>query len=284
MILERNKSNRPILTEELIEYVCNEYLKGRSITSIKDEIKSSPNVVSKILKDNGVTKRTPKEMATKFIFNEDYFSVIDTEEKAYWLGFLSADGYITKQRKHCSYRVGVSLAIFDKEHLNKLKNALNSNHEIKVYRNSEKNEFGQTEYCRLIFSSNKFANDLIEKGCVPNKSDILQYMGDIVVPKEYEIDYIRGYFDGNGSISFTDKTKKLSLCGTKEMLQGFLTYFNYNIKMDKRRDNGTNNYSISFTHRKAYGILKQMYENSHIYLDRKYEKYLEFKKLYDTEA
>lgn len=283
MILERNKSNRPILTKEIIEYVCKEYEKGRSITSIKNEIKSSPTVVSNILKDNNITKRTPKEIATKFTLNDNYFETIDSEEKAYWLGFLSADGYVSEPRKHSSYKVGVSLAVIDKEHLDKLKSSLNSTHSIKTYKNSEKNEYGQTEYCRLVFISNKLAKDLIDKGCVPNKSDILKYNGKLV-PKEFEIDYIRGYFDGNGSISFTDRTKKLSLCGTKEMLEGFQNYFNVSVKLDKRKDNGTNNYSLSFAHKKAYKILKEMYEHSTIYLDRKYKKYLEFKNLYDTQA
>ena len=29
-------------------------------------------------------------------FNEKYFEVLDTYEKAYFLGFIAADGYITK--------------------------------------------------------------------------------------------------------------------------------------------------------------------------------------------
>ena len=51
----------------------------------------------------------------KYYYNKHFFDVIDTEEKAYWLGFMYADGYITSK----SFRIGLSLAIKDIEHLRK---------------------------------------------------------------------------------------------------------------------------------------------------------------------
>lgn len=50
----------------------------------------------------------------KYTFNENIFSIIDNEEKAYWLGFLYADGYLTDQGLF-----GCALQEKDKAHLNK---------------------------------------------------------------------------------------------------------------------------------------------------------------------
>ena len=41
----------------------------------------------------------------KHFFNENYFENIDTEEKYYWLGVVSADGCIVKSSKYNSYRL-----------------------------------------------------------------------------------------------------------------------------------------------------------------------------------
>ena len=38
----------------------------------------------------------------KYSLNDDYFSVIDNEHKAYWLGFLYADGSLSKTAPRCS--------------------------------------------------------------------------------------------------------------------------------------------------------------------------------------
>nr|DAG90196.1 MAG TPA: endonuclease [Crassvirales sp.] len=58
---------------------------------------------------------------SKSEFNRDFFSVIDTEEKAYWLGFLYADGFISASGN----TVGLSISLKDIDHLKKYNNALN---------------------------------------------------------------------------------------------------------------------------------------------------------------
>ena len=79
----------------------------------------------------GVDIRNYKEMS-KFTVNHDSFNSIKTEEQAYWLGFMYADGYVS------SGYVGLSLAVRDSFHLEKFKSFLNSNHNINIYEKRNK--------------------------------------------------------------------------------------------------------------------------------------------------
>ena len=55
-------------------------------------------------------------------FDEHSFDVIDTEEKAYWLGFLYADGNVSNTKNE----VGITLQSSDIKHLYKFKTFLKS--------------------------------------------------------------------------------------------------------------------------------------------------------------
>ena len=97
-------------------------------------------------------------------------------------------------------------------------------------------------------------NDLIKQGCVPNKSLILTFPNKHQVPKNLINHFIRGYFDGDGSISYgiqerysvrkKQNTKRLNInaqfIGTKEMLTVINNCVNFNgLEKEKRRDSNT---------------------------------------------
>lgn len=120
--------------------------------------------------------------------------------------------------------------------------------------------------------------NLINLGCVPNKSLILTFPTEEQVPKNLQHHFIRGYFDGDGCVSFKDlkKNNVLSVLGTKEFLEKYNLFLNYNnIKTNKI----SNKKSKAFETRiyKKEMIIKfynLCYKNSLIYLDRKKEKFL----------
>ena len=64
----------------------------------------------------------------KHNLNKEYFKNIDTEEKAYWLGFIYADGYIIKSEKN--YELGIELNYKDVEHLNKFNSIFNNYYKV----------------------------------------------------------------------------------------------------------------------------------------------------------
>ena len=135
------------------------------------------------------------------------FETIDTEEKAYWLGFLYADGYISKYNQ-----IEVSLSPEDKEHLIKLKLFVNTNTNI----------IEDEHRCRLLFCSKEMVADLAKLGCVNNKSLILTFPTEEQVPNTFLRHFLRGYVDGDGCLCCTDKTQQFSITSTQAFFEGML--------------------------------------------------------------
>lgn len=223
--------------------------------------------------------------ATKYILNEHVFDKIDTEEKAYWLGFLYADGWIAKSNNI----VGLSLSIKDIDHLIKFKSFLNWTGEIKVYETHQfgtkdpHNKNGETLYVGEInIGSNILHNSLEKLGCVPNKSLILTFPSEDVVPSNLIRHFVRGYFDGDGTLGLYKHSKKnpnleesLMFVGTKPFLEGIQSILGVGYIMQKRNCNEAT-YRLSYSTSKANKAAEIMYNDSKIYLDRKYNIYKQF--------
>ena len=93
--------------------VSDKYLYGNiSLTKLSKEYKIDRRTLSSYLKRVGITIVNRQNICK---FNEHVFDNIDSEEKAYWLGFIFADGYISSQEGN--YNFEISLKGSDKEHL-----------------------------------------------------------------------------------------------------------------------------------------------------------------------
>src|SRR5690606_26378413 len=205
------------------------------------------------------------------IFNEDFFEIIDTEEKAYWLGFIAADGGITHRSKnHERKRVQLGVAEKDYNHLIKLKESLNLN-TLPRKKISKKNggKFKKREYIfyRYELNSNKMYYDLLDKGIVPQKSLILE--PPLNVPEDLVRHWIRGYFDGDGSIGIKRSRNilRFTILGTYNVLKFISDFCSLELEPRKRH----NVYIISSSYGKATKFLQLIYKDSNIHLDRKYE-------------
>lgn len=198
----------------------------------------------------------------------DYFEIIDTEEKAYWLGFLCADGYVAANED----KIELTLAEKDLAHLEKYKASLNLTNKI-CYRSA-------TKAYRISFRSQKCKSDLIKLGCIPQKSLKLEFPSDKQVPLNLIRHFCRGYFDGDGCICNTDNTFSLSFIGTENFINGFLnvapqSMYKNNKITNVHRKGGAKRYMLS-AQEDAIIFLNWLYKDSSIYLDRKYELYLDF--------
>ena len=190
-----------------------------SVRKIAKKFDVSDSYVDKVLQRNGVAKRSQSE-SHKLPVDSHFFSEINTEEKAYWLGFMYADGYITK----CGNRttMGVSLHDSDSEHLEAFKKPLRSEHKIGHYvnKNGYVGEKG-TPYCSLTIVDSQLVSDLERHGVFFNKSKILQFPTKDIVPNELMNHFVRGYFDGDGSVYGSIKAPCASFDGT-ELFMGKL--------------------------------------------------------------
>lgn len=206
-------------------------------------------------------------------FNIHYFDEIDTEEKAYWLGFLFADGAITKH--NASYGIELSLKIEDKDHVEKFAKAIG-----KQYVNNN-----STYRSRCIVGSKHMFNVLCSYGCTTKKSLTLKFPDtNIFKDKSLIRHFIRGYFDGDGCISFGNKehtTASLNILGTEDFLNGIQKEYGTSKKYHLNNKMNEITKVISFDGKNAYRFAKYLYENSTIYLDRKYERYKQYCRLYE---
>lgn len=196
-----------------------------------------------------------------------HFEKIDNEEKAYWLGFLYADGSVGSKED----KIELGLAEKDFHHIEKFKKFIGLSNKI-CYRESSKSY-------RFSFRSQKCKQDLIKQGCVPKKSLILEFPTEEQVPKKLIRHFIRGYFDGDGWFSNTEKCFQIGIIGTENFIKGFLNNINIKSKnnkiLDVHRKNGAKRY-IFGGKQDVIDFLNYIYKDSAVYLDRKYEHYLNF--------
>lgn len=253
---------------------------GLSYAKIAVQVNADRKKVSYYLKEKGYgpnlkyVRHNQKQPNKKHV-NENVFEVIDTEEKAYWLGFMFADGCVNRT----SDRIELSLKEEDYEHIKHFKSFLESEHTIgkKVKTINDKSYVSY----RLGITNKKLKQDLINHGCVPNKTKVLQFPS---LDKELIRHFIRGYVDGDGCIT-SHCTSKISLeiLGTKEFLIEILKF--YNLPTDK--------YIYGFKHSdinrlvltggKAFNVIEDMYNDSNIHLDRKFNLYNKFAPLFRDE-
>ena len=124
----------------------------------------------------------------KYIKNLDYFKIIDNEEKAYFLGLLYADGTITHH--------GFSISLVEKDE--KILQIFNKSIRETGELYSTTNKFNNNIKILNIYSQ-EISKDLQDLGCFKNKTFTIKYPTD-KIPKELQHHFIRGYFDGDGSI------------------------------------------------------------------------------------
>ncbi|MBO5131107.1 MAG: LAGLIDADG family homing endonuclease, partial [Romboutsia sp.] len=115
---------------------------------------------------------------------------------------------------------------------------------------------------------------------INNKSLKIKFPSDKILDTKLYNHFIRGYFDGDGSLVLSKNSINFKFCGTKEFLEALVDIFNsisnykYKKRLYKRRNDDKNNYYISYGGRiKTLNIMDYLYNNCNIYLERKYEKY-----------
>ena len=241
-----------------------EYLKGeKSLSVLSKEYSISRWSLTKYLKSKNIEIT---RMNNKFKVDSNIFNTIDTEHKAYWLGFMYADGYVWEKG------IELSLGIKDLNHLIKFKRFLKSEHKIGLNKTNFKGRYR----CRISIKDKTIVKDLIRLGCNNKKSLTLKFPTSDIVPDDLIRHFIRGYFDGDGSFyagkaSGKNYTLKSSVLGTKEFLTELDKVLNIakprKLYQDKRHRNNT--YFIEWGSESNSKLVPYLYQNCSIFLDRK---------------
>ena len=244
-----------------------------------------PSVIYGILKRKGIESHRKCSLTDeqrlnrrKYNVNDSYFEKIDTEHKAYWLGFIYADGFINTTEDV----IGISLSKEDINHLEKFKDDVEFTGPIHNYKGKG---FIEIDYVRIVIRSKQMKQNLISLGVYENKTDILKFPTLNQVPKELIYHFIRGYIDGDGSITYGhiqkngNKNYSIKITGTLDIIQSIQHVLNTNVKLEQRYpDRNTDNWSLTIGgNKQVERILDLLYGNANVFLDRKYNRYIELK-------
>ena len=197
-------------SQEQIKDIINKYQNEKiSATQIGKIYGLSKAPILRVLKENGI-----EIIQHRHKIEADYniFENIDSQEKAYWLGFLAADGCNYERQYNASIILNIHQR--DRDHLEKFRTFMKSNAKIVDYI-QDAGFSNNTPMCKITFNSNDMVNDLINKGVIPRKSLILQPPN---IEEKYYLPFILGYFDGDGSIYQNSNNEfGISIVGTKEI-------------------------------------------------------------------
>lgn len=223
--------------------------------------------LSRMLERLGI-KTTVGNHYHKYTFDTKFFETIDTPEKAYWLGFLYADGSIESKDtlRYGEQSFKLQLQEQDKEILEKFNLDLKSTYPIR-YDNSHTNR-----QVILAPRNQKTVDDLIRLGCVERKSLILKFPTEEQVPRKFIRDFIRGYFDGDGSISEYNGEWHINFVGTQDFIRSLYDIIKIgSIYPDKRK---TNSWYIGANgNKQILEFYHYLYDGATRYLQRKYDKF-----------
>lgn len=261
---------------EIEKEICRLYEEGESSVKLSKKFSTNPSTVLQIVRRNGGQTRTTKETSKRYTFNENYFSKIDSEDKAYWLGFILADGCI------CRNDLIIVLKESDASHLDKFIKCIGGDN---VYQKVESdNSWGKHDAVRLSIRSKKMFNDLMALGITPNKS--LTATVPMNIPKKLIRHFWRGVVDGDGTMCYYNNKKgkyqyrylAVGLTGSKSVVESFIDYIKKASGILLRLNKDKNVWRTKTACFNAVEICSLLYNNSVIYLDRKKDLYSKYVK------
>lgn len=266
-------SKKILLNEKIEKEIC-ELSKVKSQKEIGLLYGRSQSYINSILKKNDIKNIGRYRLNNfKLKVNESFFENIDNKDKAYWLGYLVADGNISKNLRKCT------LVSKDIEIIEKFKKDVNSDHKISVNKVIDKRTGNLSINYSIQITNRNFVLNLINHGVTINKSD------EMSVPK---IDdnllsyFFAGLFDGDGCITYRNNNlPRISLISTKEILLFLQNYLlsNFSIrqtKLQKVTENKKNVWVLNL-YKDSIIFLNWIYcDKNYNYLKRKHEKYINY--------
>jgi transposase len=254
------------LSEKLEKEIIEFYLEGNSHYKISEKFGTSRKTSLEILKKFDIKRRRFEEIHRIYSLKEDYFENIDTEDKAYFLGLLIADGYNNNRQ------FTLSLQEKDIHILETFRDYLGYNNPIRTI-NKKKGCPNCSILKSLVVSSKKICTDLSKWGCVKAKSHFT-YFPDI--PEELWNHFIRGVFDGDGWIH--KKIITMTIIGNKDLIVRIQEILVDKCQIVKNK--------LYIAHRCKENILEMRYSGSNllsirnylykdatVYLQRKYNRF-----------
>ena len=170
-------------------------------------------------RNKGAIQSRASKLGIRFLsYDKTYFDIIDSPTKAYWLGFLYADGYVTTNN-----RWGVELSLHDYTHIEKLVNELKYNGNIKIRKRNN------IQSCSIQINNSHMYDSLVRNGVLMNKTDKLKFPSEIILKNTYLNHFIRGFFDGDGTVWCSHRNKEVNfVCKSNDFIISLLEILKIN--------------------------------------------------------
>lgn len=277
---KEERINRLVTIKQLFE-------EGYTSSYISKKLGINPKSMYSIIKNTDIIQKNKQR---RNYSNDSYFNNIDTEAKAYLLGFFIADGYISEKRRIC-----LNNSIDDISALELFQKEVCPDSKIYYINKQTGVKIRKTQVILRISSEEMFQTLLNKYKITKNKTHDYDFIFDFnLIPKELIRHFIRGFFDGDGSVSFY-KTKNTiyfnfsfiftSLKFSEQISEIFENLFNIKSKIYKIKGKTCEYYPLRFNYnRNRYDKIKEiynwLYEDSNCFLERKKNKfnsYLEYR-------
>ena len=265
---EVNKQDIIKFSEDIIDM----WNKGINSPKIAEIYNCNKSTIISILKERNIDTTRKSYNFKRYEYRDTYFNEIDTERKAYWLGLIASDGCVDKNNN-----ITFSQKICDYDLVKELRNDICiSEVPLKIIKQICNGK--EHEYVNLNICSSYMGKRLRAIGVTNHKSydlDILNLVNNI--PEYLHRHFIRGYFDGDGSVGIYKQTHydkplyNLSIVGTYATLEWIKEKLDLDtvIMKDKRT---VNNYSLKTgCLNDIKRIRDYFYDESTICMKRKYE-------------
>lgn len=243
------------------KWFCEQVNQGKTVNIVAETLGVSKKTINNWEKIHGVKLKREKRKYQSSC-DETFFNNIDTEEKAYILGFIVADGCIgTSGKTGKGKYVDITVKTVDIDILEKIKKSTRLLSNIKDKKNGEQK--------RIYLTSTKLCDQLEKYGVVKNKTRTV-FLPTFKKSEMYR-HFFRGLFDGDGYIG---ERQFVLATGSERLVEDLISFTReqFSLTPNIKTDKSGKNYLVTFS-KKDKSFINYMYDNSQIYLDRKFDTY-----------
>lgn len=268
------KYEKQIYNLDFEKQITEDYLALKSIRKVASKAKISTRQVINILDKHNIAHNVVR----KIKMDEMYFDKNDDNtignDVMYWAGFIAADGNVMNKSETRSYFLTIKLAQKDRNHLQKFQQCIKTTALIKDQTHASFYRLGkfwkETYSSTIVLNSKYLVNSLSKYNIIPNKTKTYQFPQTLKKHK-FINSFIRGYLDGDGSISFKNNSLRVNFYGTQDCLTNISEIIADNCKLNLHKPfKNRSIYCIEYNGNNAINLSKWLYKNQKTYLSRKY--------------
>ena len=257
-----------VFSEKEKEEIIKLHKEGMALKKIGEKCGSGFKPIIRVLKKEGeyIIRQSPNYRRGR-ICNHNFFDIIDTEEKAYWLGFIVADGHNGEDKKYIS----ISSHKKDLEHIELFRKTLRSDHSITIDKKWQ---------CVVISIYSKQLSQTLSGYNIHHRKTY-DMDGKVLghIPDAFIHHFIRGYFDGDGCWYVNKKNYnavEFGMTGNENFLlpvqKILMTKCNLSLTKMKSKKGTFAKTVIYCGNKQAKKIAHFLYDGATVFLERKKEK------------